>query len=97
MRTVYKMKNKRTVKFISASFCSLGLFAGAGSMYMWGEGALFNQISKENKLFPLHVSELLITTPSSIISSIGIFKMKKWGIFSSFFTLVKYIKEKNLN
>jgi uncharacterized membrane protein (DUF2068 family) len=60
-----------------------------GSLFLWGEGLIFNAPEGVDISFP--VVDILINAPASILASIGLWKMKRWGYAAAQFVAGFYI------
>lgn len=70
-------------------FLSTGIFALISSLFAWGNGWLFS--IKNLDLFLMPMADLIVIGPVSIISAIGILKLKKWGAKFGILTAGAYI------
>ncbi|MDX2190641.1 MAG: hypothetical protein SFY32_12330 [Bacteroidota bacterium] len=76
-------------KIFAIFFLGTGVFALIGSIYTWGEGPIYYQVQFEKVWLPL--ADLIVTGPLSIISVIGLWKQKKWGLIAGLVTSGVYI------
>ena len=77
------------VKIISVVLIILGIFAGIGSLILWGQGFLFD-FPKDVKL-STPVADFFINFPVSVIAGIGLWQMRKYGYIASQFAAGIYI------
>ena len=82
------ISSKRS-KTYAICFFTFGLFAIIGSLFSWGKGWLFTQKFLPDVLIP--ILDLIITFPLSIISSIGLWKNRKFGITIGLVTCGVYL------
>lgn len=77
------------IKALSVSLFLLGLFAFWGSLTLWGEGFLLQFPEDVDLGFP--ITDILVNAPASILASIGLWKLKRWGYVASQFVAGFYI------
>jgi hypothetical protein len=65
------------------------LLAFFGSLFLWGEGFLFQFPEGVDLAFP--VTDILVNAPASLIAAIGLWKLKKYGYVVSQFVAGFYI------
>ncbi|MFL7790697.1 MAG: hypothetical protein AB8I69_01035 [Anaerolineae bacterium] len=87
--TAEKAKPLLPVKMLSILLFLFGLFAFAGSAFLWGEGAIFNPPAGVDLAFP--ITDILVNAPASIAAAIGLWKMKQWGYVTSQFVAGFYV------
>ena len=77
------------IKILAGLLILLGLFAGAGSLFMWGQGFLFT-FPKDVKLAS-PMADFFINFPVSILAGIGLWRMRKFGYIAAQFAAGFYI------
>ena len=77
------------IKALSVSLFLLGLLALWGSLTLWGEGFLFHFPAGVDLSFP--ITDILINAPASILASIGLWKLRRWGYVASQFVAGFYV------
>src|SRR5512140_931963 len=77
------------VKILAVCLFVFGLAAFFGSVFMWGEGFILSFPPGVDYSFP--VTDILVNAPASIIASIGIWKLKRYGYIASQFVAGFYI------
>lgn len=65
------------VTLLSLLLLLFGVFALAGSLFLWGEGFLLSFPSGVDYAFP--VTDILVNAPASILAAIGLWRMRRWG------------------
>ena len=65
------------------------LLAFLGSLFLWGEGFLFQFPAGVDLTFP--VTDMLVNAPASMIASIGLWKCKRYGYVASQFVAGFYV------
>jgi len=66
-----------------------GIFAFLGSILLWGKGSIFNPPSEVDLSFP--ITDIVVNAPASIITGIGLIKMRNWSKFLAWFVAGFYI------
>ena len=84
-----KSKTPTSVKIIAVLLIILGLFAGFGSLILWGQGFLFNFPGDVKLATP--IADFFINFPLSVIAGIGLLRMRKYGYAASQFVAGIYI------
>ncbi len=77
------------IKILAVLLVLLGLFAGVGSLFLWGQGFLF-ALPKDVKLAS-PMADFFINFPTSILAGIGLWRMKKFGYVAAQFVAGFYI------
>jgi hypothetical protein len=77
------------VKVIASLLFLFSLFAFFGSLFMWGEGFLFQFPAGVDYRFP--ITDILVNAPASMIAAIGLWGMKRYGYVASQFVAGFYI------
>jgi hypothetical protein len=78
-----------TVKILAILLFVFGLAAFFGSVFLWGEGFILSFPAGVDYSFP--VTDILVNAPASIIASIGLWKLKRYGYIASQFVAGFYI------
>lgn len=84
-----KMKTPIPVKILAVLLIVLGLFAGLGSLLLWGQGFLFTFPGDVKLATP--IADFFINFPVSVIAGIGLLGMRKYGYAASQFVAGIYI------
>ncbi len=77
------------IKALSAVLFLFGLFAFFGSLFLWGEGFLFQFPEGVDLGFP--ITDILVNAPASILASTGLWQLKRWGYVASQFVAGFYV------
>jgi hypothetical protein len=77
------------VKILAVLLFIFGVFAFLGSAFLWGEGFILSFPAGVDYSFP--VTDILVNAPASIIASIGLWKLKRYGYVASQFVAGFYI------
>ena len=77
------------VKILSITLFLFGLFAFFGSLFLWGEGFILSFPDGVDYAFP--ITDILVNAPASIIASIGLWQMRRYGYVASQFVAGFYI------
>ena len=77
------------IKLLAGLLILLGLFAGAGSLFLWGQGFLF-AFPKDVKLAS-PMADFFINFPASILAGIGLWRMKRYGYVTAQFVAGFYL------
>ena len=84
-----KMTTPTPVKILAVLLIVLGLFAGLGSLLLWGQGFLFTFPGDVKLATP--IADFFINFPVSVIAGIGLLGMRKYGYAASQFVAGIYI------
>jgi hypothetical protein len=66
-----------------------GVFALFGSLFLWGAGFVLTAPPGVDIAFP--VTDTLINAPASIITALGLWRLRKYGYLGSYFVSGFYI------
>jgi hypothetical protein len=77
------------VKILSILLFLISLFAFWGSLFMWGEGFLLQFPEGADYRFP--ITDILVNAPASMIASIGLWRMSRYGYVASQFVAGFYV------
>ncbi len=77
------------VRILSGVLFLFGLFALAGSLFLWGQGFLFQFPPGVDLVFP--ITDLLVNAPASIIAAVGLWQMRRYGYVAAQFVAGFYI------
>lgn len=77
------------VKILAILLFVFGLFAFFGSVFLWGAGFILFFPAGVDYSFP--ATDILVNGPASIIASIGLWKLKRYGYSASQFVAGFYI------
>ena len=67
----------RLVKLLAGLLIVLGIFAGAGSLLLWGQGFLFAFPADIPLASPM--ADFFINFPLSVLAGIGLWRMRQYG------------------
>lgn len=85
-----KVKSPVAIKMLAVLLFLFGLAAFFGSLFLWGEGfPLQFPECVEDYSFP--IAGILVNAPVSIIASIGLWKLRRYGYIASQFVAGFYI------
>lgn len=70
-------------------FILFGLFAIGGSILLWGEGFYFTFPKDLDLAIP--TADIFVNGPASILTGIGLWRMRKWGYAMAWFTAGLYM------
>ena len=84
-----KVRPSLPIKILAILLFLFGLLAFFGSLFLWGEGFILQFPQGVNYSFP--IADILINAPTSIIASIGLWKLKRYGYVASQFVAGFYI------
>ena len=76
-------------KILGAVYVLFGFFALIGSVFLWGQGFILNPPAGIDLAFP--VADTLINAPASILTGVGLWRMRKWGFALAWFTAGFYL------
>ena len=77
------------VKILAVLLFLFSLFAFFGSVFMWGEGFILPFRKGVDYGFP--VTDILVNAPASMIASIGLWRLKRYGYVAAQFVAGFYI------
>ena len=77
------------VRILSILLFLFGLLAFLGSLFLWGQGFILQFPKDVDYRFP--VTDILVNAPASIVASIGLWKLKRYGYVASQFVAGLYI------
>jgi hypothetical protein len=77
------------VKVLSVVLMLFGLLAFFGSLFLWGQGLLFDPPDDIDLSLP--IADILINAPASIIAAVGLWRLKRYGFLASQFVAGFYV------
>jgi len=77
------------VRTLAVLLFLFGLFAFFGSLFMWGEGFLLRFPEGVDYRFP--IADILVNAPASILASVGLWKLRRYGYVAAQFVAGFYI------
>ena len=77
------------VRILAALLFLFGLLAFFGSLFLWGEGFILRFPAGVD--YSLPVADILVNAPASIIASIGLWKMRRYGYAAAQFVAGFYV------
>lgn len=87
--TEEKAKPSLPIKILAILLFLFGLLAFLGSLFLWGEGFILQFPKGVDYSFP--IADIFINAPASIIASIGLWKLKRYGYVVSQFVAGFYM------
>ncbi|NMC06867.1 MAG: hypothetical protein GYA24_16735 [Candidatus Lokiarchaeota archaeon] len=75
---------KKSARMYSMSFLTTGIFAAVGALYRWGDGPLFSAAPGTD--LELYIAELVVAAPAAILASVGMSRLRRWGMLLVLFT-----------
>ena len=87
--TKQQLKSPIPVRILAILLFLFSLFAFLGSLFMWGEGFLFQFPEGADYRYP--VTDILVNAPVSMIAAIGLWGMRRYGYVASQFVAGFYI------
>jgi len=87
-----RMKNAHQpvmVKVLAVTLILFGIFAGVGSMMLWGQGFLF--AFPKNISLATPIADFFINFPVSVLAGVGLWQMRKYGYIAAQFAAGFYI------
>lgn len=77
------------VRVLAVLLFLFGLFAFFGSVFLWGEGFILQFPKGVDYRFP--ITDILVNAPASIVASIGLWKLRRYGYVAAQFVAGFYI------
>ena len=77
------------VKILGLLLILFGVFAGAGSLFLWGQGFLF--AFPQDIPLATPIADFFINFPASILAGIGLWRMRRLGYVAAQFVAGFYI------
>lgn len=87
--TEQHLKSPIPVRILAILLFLFSLFAFFGSLFLWGEGFLFQ--FPEGVDYRSPVADILINAPASMVAAIGLWGMRRYGYVASQFVAGFYI------
>ncbi len=69
------------VKVLSILLFITGIFAFAGSVFMWGKGFILDFPKGVDYSYP--VTDIIVNVPVSLIAAVGLWRLKRYGYIAS--------------
>ena len=66
-----------------------GIFAFAGSVFLWGQGFVLNPPEGASIAFP--ITDILVNAPASILAGIGLWRLRRYGFLAAYFVAGFYV------
>lgn len=85
----YEVKTPLGVKVLSITLFLFGMVAFWGSLFLWGEGFLFQFPVGVDLAFP--ITDIMVNAPASLLASIGLWRMRKYGYVAAQFVAGFYV------
>jgi hypothetical protein len=77
------------IKIIAIILIIFGVFAGLGSLFLWGQGFLFSFPGDINLATP--IADFLINFPISVVAGVGLWQLRSYGYIAAQFVAGFYI------
>jgi hypothetical protein len=77
------MKSTWNIRILAGLLFVLGLFAMAGSLFLWGQGFILTFPKDVDYAFP--VTDLLVNAPACLVAAVGLWRFKRFGYIASQF------------
>ncbi len=77
------------VRVLAGVLCLFGLLALGGSLFLWGQGFVFQPPPGVNLEFP--ITDLLVNAPASLVAAVGLWQMRRYGYVAAQFVAGFYI------
>jgi hypothetical protein len=77
------------VKLLAILLFFFSLLAFFGSLFMWGEGLILPFQGGVDYRFP--ITDILVNAPASMVASIGLWKLKRYGYVAAQFVAGFYV------
>jgi len=71
------------LKALSIILLAFSLLAFTGSLFLWGQGFIFNPPPGVDLRFP--ITDLIVNAPASLVAAIGLWRMKRFGYVAAQF------------
>jgi hypothetical protein len=84
-----RLKSFAIFNVLDIVYFLFGIFTLFGSIFLWGKGFILSPPKSVDLAFP--IADTLINAPASIITGIGLWRMKKWGYAAAWFTSGLYL------
>ena len=85
----FQSKSPIPVRILAILLFLFSLFAFFGSLFMWGEGFLLSFPQEADYRYP--ITDILVNAPASMIASIGLWGMRRYGYVAAQFVAGFYI------
>lgn len=79
----------RPLKWLGGLLVAFGLFAIAGSIFLWGQGFILRPPEGVNVALPL--ADILINGPASIVAGVGLWRRRRFGYLAAYFVAGIYL------
>ena len=88
------MSNQAAVRPLSITLLAIvlllfGIFAFAGSLFLWGQGFILRAPEGIDVAFP--ITDILVNAPASILAAIGLWKLRRFGYLAGYFVAGFYV------
>ena len=77
------------IRVLAVVLFLFGLLAFFGSVFLWGEGFILQFPPGVDYAFP--VTDILVNAPASIVASIGLWKLRRYGYVAAQFVAGFYV------
>jgi len=77
------------IRILAVVLFLFGLFAFFGSVFLWGEGFILQFPPGVDYAFP--ITDILVNAPASIVASIGLWKLRRYGYVAAQFVAGFYV------
>ena len=87
--SVESTKRPLSITLLAVVLLLFGIFAFAGSLFLWGQGFILQAPKGVNLAFPL--TDILVNAPASILAAVGLWMLKRFGYLASYFVAGFYV------
>jgi hypothetical protein len=77
------------IRILAVVLFLFGLLAFFGSVFLWGEGFILQFPPGVDYAFP--ITDILVNAPASIVASIGLWKLRRYGYVAAQFVAGFYV------
>lgn len=77
------------LKILAALLFAFGLFALAGSLFLWGQGFILQAPAGVDLALPL--ADILINAPASLLAAVGLWRLRRYGYVAGYFVAGLYL------
>lgn len=87
--SVESAKRPLSITVLAIVLLLFGIFAFAGSLFLWGQGFILQAPEGVDLAFP--ITDILVNAPASILAAIGLWTLRRFGYLASYFVAGFYI------
>ena len=78
-----------SITVLASVLLLFGIFAFAGSLFLWGQGFILQAPEGVDLAFP--ITDILVNAPASILAAVGLWTLRRFGYLASYFVAGFYI------